>query len=579
MARTLLDFVRRYYPIMVIIGAFLWAVVTIETRTSVEDDPDVKVIRLAHWQLEAGAAAAFDEMAAEYHKLHPDVRIVHEAIPETGYGAWVSTQLMGGTAPDLIEMGGGGLPSTTWLSFYTRYFLSLSDLANQPNPYNEGTELEGVILRQTFHDGMRQGYQPELQEYNKVPLSMFGCRIFYNKDLLKRLTGLDTPPSGFREFLAVCKQIRAKRSEQGSYYTPIAGSRWHLSLWEFCMFDPITFTGLYDADLDRDGYLANFELFAAVRQGALDFQHPAFRGRFQMMRDITDNFQVGYTGLQRDDGLFLFAQEKAVFMVTGTWDARSLVEQTRDSFELGIIDFPWPTPDDPDYGPLIKGTAYEWPWVSFAFGVYNKSKYPDEAKDFLLFLASQKGNERLNKLFGWIPGVRGTDMDPLVRAFQPRLAGMYAVFNQLSINLQGETWIKFLQLCAQYQIKQLELDEFLSQFEAFYRDRGQRDFEEVMKDRWRGIITDATTLGSVRSRALEATGTQAKSLWVKYRLLLAGRILGSEGSINVYNRLVAGERIPAYEKPYEHRPQALARVRDRIAREIAAASADGAPRP
>jgi ABC-type glycerol-3-phosphate transport system substrate-binding protein len=68
---------------------------------------DTVTIRIAHWQLEAGAREGLAEAAAEYEKLHPHVRIIQEAIPESTYGQWMSTQLMGGTAPDIVRRNGG----------------------------------------------------------------------------------------------------------------------------------------------------------------------------------------------------------------------------------------------------------------------------------------------------------------------------------------------------------------------------------------------------------------------------------------------------------------------------------------
>src|SRR4249920_2525037 len=92
-------------PWLVIIGVFCWAAVMIAMRRSEEAPRDAVTIRLAHWQLEAGVRDGLTEAAAEYTKLHPNVRIIQEAIPETTYGQWMSTQLMGGTAPDIVEAG------------------------------------------------------------------------------------------------------------------------------------------------------------------------------------------------------------------------------------------------------------------------------------------------------------------------------------------------------------------------------------------------------------------------------------------------------------------------------------------
>lgn len=128
-------------------------------------------------------------MAAEYRKLPPEVAIIQDAIPESVYGQWMTTQLMGGTAPDIIDVGLGV-------------------------PFEE------------------------LQEYMLVPLAQFGIRIFYNRDLLRRLTGRTEPPHNYQEFLAVCEQIQQQRDERGRPYLPIAASQYHVTMWEDFMANP-----------------------------------------------------------------------------------------------------------------------------------------------------------------------------------------------------------------------------------------------------------------------------------------------------------------------------------------------------
>ena len=57
-----------------------------------------------------------------------------------------------------------------------------------------------------------------MQEYMSMPLSMFGVRIFYNRDMLKKLTGLDEAPHDYRAFLAACKKITSQKDPQGNNY-------------------------------------------------------------------------------------------------------------------------------------------------------------------------------------------------------------------------------------------------------------------------------------------------------------------------------------------------------------------------
>ena len=58
-----------------------------------EDTRVVTTIRFAHWQLESGIREAFDQLAADYMKLHPDVRVEQMPVPENIYANWLRTQL------------------------------------------------------------------------------------------------------------------------------------------------------------------------------------------------------------------------------------------------------------------------------------------------------------------------------------------------------------------------------------------------------------------------------------------------------------------------------------------------------
>ena len=50
-----------------------------------------------------------------------------------------------------------------------------------------------------------------------IPLAQFGSRVFYNRDLLRKLTGLEEPPDEYRAFLKVCETIRSQTNEFGKH--------------------------------------------------------------------------------------------------------------------------------------------------------------------------------------------------------------------------------------------------------------------------------------------------------------------------------------------------------------------------
>ena len=587
MIRQCLRFCRGYFAVFVVLAVFAWSAATIFSRRAEEEPDDTLTLRIGHWQLEAGVRDGLNALAADYQEvwrrqwesggknadgkvwrtLYPDkpkVRVIQDAIPETTYGQWVSTQLMGGTAPDMMEIW-LGLQYPMWVSYLNRYFVNLTPYVSRPNPHNAGTDLEGLALRKTYKDGLRGAFVEELQSFMNVPVSQFAVRIFYNRDLLRKLTGMEKPPTEYRRFLALCEKIRSERTPQGKPYIPIASSAYHFTMWESMLFDAMTYPATDKIDFNRDAFINNDEVYVGFKTGRVSFDFPAYRAKLVMSRDVAAHFQNGYTGLNRDDGVFLFAQQKAVFITTGTWDARSLQEQAKGKFTVGVAEFPLPLPTDPEFGPVVKGPIYEKPLTAACFGVVRTSKYPDVALDFLLFLASKRGNEKLNMYFGWIPAIRDTKKDRLLEDFEPHLEGVYAAMN---MNLGGETYIKWGQLYSNYKVNpEYSISDMAKDFEHEYVERADRDWKELQKQ-WRdGAQATEQFLAGIRSRALVARGDEAEGEWVRYRVMTANRQMLLDLQHARLLDLLAKGPDPQDVGPYGYTPRALQALRERVARE------------
>lgn len=549
--------IKKYLPFIVIGVFFFWSLISVCMRRLEENPPGAKVIRLSHWQLEPDFQTAIDVLAKKYQKLHPDVKIIQEAIPETSYGQWCSTQLMGGTGPDLMEMG-KGLPYHIWISYYNRYMVPLTQYVDKPNPYNKDNELADVPFRNTFRDGMRVGYIEELQEYMQVPMTQLSVRLFYNKTLLKKLTGLDEGPTNYRQFLDVCKKIKAHKDPTGKNYIPIAGSKFHVGMWNAKMFYPMSYSLLRYADFNRDGYLTNYEQYVAFKTGELKMNNPEYKAMFGIMREVLDNFQPGYIGLNRDEAVFTFAQERAVFIATGTWDSKGLKLQAEGVFELGVMDFPWPDQDDPVYGKFVKGPVYEKPITCVSFAVNRDGKHPDVALDFLLFMASKENNETLNKIIGWTPCIIGAETEDYLAAFKPKLRGIYPAWNP---NLGGESWIRWLQLESLYKVDQISYENLCKEFEPFYIENGYKDYLEMKKDWRRGLNKNERFLCNVRVKALTADKENALSRWVKYRSLVAARQVWPEVNQKRQFKMVKDGPDEDMVKPYIYSDKLIEKVK------------------
>ncbi|MGI6496368.1 MAG: ABC transporter substrate-binding protein [Kiritimatiellia bacterium] len=499
-------------PALVILLAFVFSIVVIARARLEEAPPDAEVVlRIGHWQLEGGVRDGIDKLIAEYRKLHPGVYIVQDAIPESTYATWLTTQLMGGTAPDILEV--GMVQYAILIGYLKRYFFPLNQYANQPNPYNKGTELEGVPWSSTFRDGMRSGYYGEMNAQMTVPISQFGQSLFYNKSLLKELTGLDECPRDLRAFLAACEEIKRHKDKDGRPYTPIASSNYHWGMWDQYLCDPVTFGAVRHADFNRDGVVGADEMFVAMKTGALDFDFPPLHAKFDLIDEIVQHFQVGFTGLGRDEAVFLFVQGRAVFISTGTWDVGGLVEQARDlkdkdgnPVQLAVSDFPCPSRDDPEYGEFFEGPVYQMPSTGFPFGITRTCRHPEVALDFLHFLSSKTYNAMLNDHIGWLSSVKDTDPQGLLKEFVPNLQGIYG---SMPLNLGGDTLVKWTQLYDLFKVGQIAKEDLLGQFGPYYLARGEEELEEIRRNSRRSQPGDEQMAARYLAEALLASRKNA----------------------------------------------------------------------
>ncbi|AHF91423.1 ABC transporter substrate-binding protein [Opitutaceae bacterium TAV5] len=403
-------------------GCFTFSLVKILGRARSDRTDDREVIRFAHWQLEAGLRTAFDALTRDYEKLHPGVRVEQLAIPERTYTQWLQTQLIGGTATDLIEL--GKMPRNAEDEMLSRFFLPLTDYVEQPNPWNRGTDLESVAWRNTFIDGLVGGfsYRPNLLEYYGVPMSMHTVRVYYNASLWKRILGQTPEPRTFDEFIAICDRVESWAREQHAALIPIAGSKLNgpLIIYKFAnsQTQKLGLVALRNYAMQRDPV----ELGVSYLRGDWSLDTPAVVDGLAITRDIGLRLQPGYLQVPREDATFYFVQGRALFIATGSYDAPSFRQQAH--FPTGVFNIPIPSGDHPRYGKNVLGPASEAATTtSLSFGIPLQTANRDRAVDFLRFLTSRSQNERFTRLSGWLPAVVGARLTPEVEPFVPRVDG------------------------------------------------------------------------------------------------------------------------------------------------------------
>lgn len=382
---------------------------------------DKKVIRIAHLQLEGGVRSTLDKLAAEYMRKHPDVEIIQIAIPQKIFTNWLITQLVGGTAPDIIELSG------VTEERLVRYFHPLTDEMNRPNPYNEGTELANVPLRSTFFDGGAAGYSSVLLEYFGISISGFTNRAYYNLDLLKQAVGSEKIPQSYEEFLSACESLDAYSRRIEKPLIAVAGSKYNGPMIMNQLFSSQTQKLL--GTLMPPAYSSpnGLRIADAYLQGKWSLESPQVTDGLNLMREVAQKMQPGFMQVQREDAMFYFVQGRALCFVSGSWDVTSIREQA--PFRVGIGEIPMPSVNNPRYGGNVMGRFSEAGInAGIQFGITRNSEHPEIARDFLLFMAGKEMQELWTKESGWIPAVVGVLPSPQAAPFMPKTDGYVGGF-------------------------------------------------------------------------------------------------------------------------------------------------------
>ena len=383
-------------------AAYLISVFLVARRSAEEVTADRVTIRISQWQLEGGVREAIDAIIHRYEQLNPRVHVVQLAVPGgTTYLPWIQSQMVGGVGPDVVEY------SWPWPDT-ARNFAPITAEVMQPNPYDRGTPLEGLPWRDTFVDGMTSpdNYVQALSQYYGVSMSTGIHRIVYNRPLVRKITGRDTAPRNYREFLALCDQISAYAKAHGLKLAPLANSRTtHINLTSEVIGNTTTRLAAR-VDFAHRLKLEPLDLAIAYVRGEWSYDSPELVASFQVLKEFGNECTPGFLQLERESALMDFVAGRAAMVVAPSWESSSLLQIC--PFELGAFRFPTPREDDPVYGKFTKGPFSEGQITTgMPFYLNRRTAHRAEALDFLRFLGSYEGSTIFTRVSSWLPVVVG----------------------------------------------------------------------------------------------------------------------------------------------------------------------------
>lgn len=237
---------------------------------------------LEFWVMGA-TAEVVREMISEFEQEYPDIRVNVQGIPWANAHEKLLTSLIGGTMPDVFQIG------NTWIPEFT--------LLNGVEDLTHWVSQSSVIQADDFYSGIWSTSEVDGKVYS-IPWYVDTRLIFYRKDILEK-AGYTSPPTTWAEWADVLSDL--SKGMEGDRY-PIL-----LPIDEFEI--PIIFA------LQQEGEM--------LRENATlgDFQGDAFRRAFTFYIHMFEN---GWTPKVRRNQIANIEQEFGrgyfVFYITGAWN-------------------------------------------------------------------------------------------------------------------------------------------------------------------------------------------------------------------------------------------------------------------
>lgn len=284
----------------------------------------------------------------EYNETNTDGIFINLTTITEDYGNMLLLAYNGGTAPDVVGMGGASVPLNNFAD--TGIILPLNDYIDSDETYQKVNEpyeyaYEGSNMRNgniyCVYSGMRSG-----------------VRVIYNKDLLEQC-GYTEIPKSLDEYIAMAKDI----TEQG------AGKYYGIGFTSASPFERLLemvaqVSGVYYYDYENGKF--DFSGYKDVVEAGKRF--------------FTEN--IAYPDQQGVDNMrALFAEGQFALWSNASQEAGVFTDQIPiDSFEWGVAEVPSLTGE-------IQGALQTTP--SKAWGIVSSTQHPDLAWKVIQFFQSE----------------------------------------------------------------------------------------------------------------------------------------------------------------------------------------------
>lgn len=396
-------------------------------------------IRLAFWGTNMPYLLAMEEVAKMYNESQNKYEVEVTRQDAGNYRIWMSSQLAGGTAPEIIAT----TRSYANADAQNGYLYDFSEALSVPNPYGEGST-------DSWKDSFAGTYLTQLEDPNEkgrfycIPTSTVSVRIVINKEMLAE-NGIEIPDASwdFNDFRKICEVFEAK----GITAMEIANMQLinYMVSW---MLDIFLAQVMYDDILTWDGNtngiieaeeIAKIFLDDSIEQ--MDFTtNEDFKEVLEFMKMWSKYWGEGFNS--RNDPSEKFLRQEVPMFFCGSWGVAGIemtlgnenpdADQTNpyDKFDYISLPFPRLTPttyiSDSEtftFTNLKEGLPLQElgePSGCFAIPLSaEKNGKLEGALDFLQFFTSQEIASFMANTAYEIPVVKNVEVNEIMNDFLP----------------------------------------------------------------------------------------------------------------------------------------------------------------
>ncbi len=309
-------------------------------------------------------ATALKNLAAAFHKLHPNVTVNVVSQPADNYFALLQAAAVSKTGPDLAVM---------WTGLFTLQYKDFLTNLQGKVPASALARIDPDALKWTSND-----FNPSNGPY-VIPLENQFYIGFYNKAAFAK-AGVGSVPTDWNQLFAACKKLRA------AGYLPLTYGNGGQPLGA-------EFYPWYDMSYMMIGSYPVSE-WQKLYSGQIPWTSPTVSAQLSTWAKLKGSGCTNGDVLTKTNNLGDFETGKAAMIIDGTWDTQKFT----DAMGSKVAAFVPPFSDNP-----IKGV------VDFAgdgLSMTTYTKHPTQALQFLDYMTTPQAGAFV-KAAGLIPAIRG----------------------------------------------------------------------------------------------------------------------------------------------------------------------------